>query len=349
MVIIMQQITVAAKSRTYDIHIGSGTVSALPEIIASIGARKVVLVSDTNVAPLYAPRILDILGDTPVTVCVIPAGESNKTLVTVERLYHEFADAEMNRRCVVVALGGGVTGDIAGFAAATFMRGMQVIQVPTTIVAQVDSSVGGKTGVNLGEGKNLVGTFYQPTAVLADTDFLTTLPRREFRAGLAEAAKCYALGEEAILPLLSSRPPSEDIEKLIALCCRLKAKYVAHDEQDTGARAALNFGHTFAHAIEKRFDYKRYNHGEAVAIGIKLALDVGVKLGVTSAEAQDKVIRAVDIACPQEPLDFPARELIPLMASDKKNKSANISLVLLREVGKPVLREINPQKLEELL
>ena len=345
----MQKITVEAKSRTYDIHIGSGTVSALPKVLAAIGARKVALISDTNVAPLYAPRILELLGEIPVTVCVIPAGEANKTLVTVERLYHEFADAEMNRRCAVVALGGGVTGDIAGFAAATFMRGVQVIQVPTTIVAQVDSSVGGKTGVNLGEGKNLVGTFYQPSAVLADTDFLTTLPTREFRAGLAEAAKCYALGEEEILPLLGSRPPSGDTERLIALCCRLKAKYVAHDEQDTGLRAALNFGHTFAHAIEKRFDYRRYNHGEAVAIGMKLALDVGVKLGVTSADAQERVLRAIEAACPQEALDFPAQELIPLMASDKKNKSANISLVLLRELGRPILRELDPQRLAELL
>ncbi|MDR0906621.1 MAG: 3-dehydroquinate synthase [Oscillospiraceae bacterium] len=344
----MKTLTVAAESRKYQIHIGAGAVSMLPEVLT---VKHAVIVTDGNIAQMYAARVMELLNDAGIasTLCVIPAGEQNKTLATVERLYHEFAAAEMNRRGVVIALGGGITGDIAGFAAATFMRGVQVVQIPTTIVAQVDSSVGGKTGVNLGEGKNLVGAFHQPSAVIADTDFLHTLPEREWRAGLAEVVKCYALGETAIAPLLAPHPTEENLEQLVALCCRLKARYVAEDERDTGARAALNFGHTFAHAIEKYYDYARYNHGEAVAIGMRLALEAGEKLGVTPTSTVLDVRAAIEQAGLDTSLELSPRELVPLMLGDKKNTSANISLVLLQDLGKPIVYEISPRELEELL
>ena len=347
----MQGMIIEAPSRTYELHIGAGAVEMLGETLFRLGASGVALVTDANIAAIHGERVREIIeaaGFSPLCV-TIEAGETHKTLATIETLYAQFASAGLNRRSVVVALGGGIVGDVAGFAAATFMRGMPIVQVPTTLVAQVDSSVGGKTGVNVRAVKNLVGAFWQPSEVIADTDMLATLPPRELRAGMGEVAKYFALGATELLPLLSPHPTATELEEIVALCCASKATFVACDELDTGARAALNFGHTFAHAIEAIFDYGRYNHGEAVAIGMRFALEVGATLKITPQSAVDMVADAMARAGIDTALPIAARELVPLMTGDKKNTSGDITLVLLEEIGKPILYKISPEKLESLL
>lgn len=347
----MQGMVITAPSRTYELHIGAGAVEMLGQELTRLGASGVALVTDTNVEAIHGERVRKIIesaGFSPLCVSFEP-GETHKTLATVERLYAAFAEAGLNRKSVVVALGGGIVGDVAGFTAATFMRGMQVVQVPTTLVSQVDSSVGGKTGVNVGAVKNLVGAFWQPSIVLADTDLLATLPERELRAGMGEVAKYFALGATELLPLLSAELTPTALEEIVALCCASKASFVARDELDTGARVALNFGHTFAHAIEAIFDYERYNHGEAVAIGMRLALEVGAKLKITPQTTVSAVTDAMERAGLDTALPIAARELVPLMTGDKKNTSGDITLVLLEEIGKPILHKISPENLENLL
>ncbi|MDR1065399.1 MAG: 3-dehydroquinate synthase [Oscillospiraceae bacterium] len=343
----MKTLTVSAPSRKYEVHIGPGAINLLPD---AVGERTAALVADTNTAKLFSQRALALLRDRRAFLCELPAGEERKTLEAVEMLCRDFVNGGLLRRDCVAALGGGVVGDTAGFAAACYMRGARLIQVPTTLIAMTDSSVGGKTGVNLPEGKNLIGAFYQPERVLIDTDFLKTLPEREMRAGLAEVVKYYALGERGIAPLLRDGGivPGGEAE-LIYLCCRAKAELVAQDELDTGARMTLNFGHTFGHAIEKRYNYVRYNHGEAVAIGMRLALETGVKLGITPPETASEIADAADRAGLDTALGAPPRELVMHMTADKKRSGGKISLVLLRGIGEPVIYDISAEELEAAL
>jgi 3-dehydroquinate synthase len=345
----LRKLTVRAPSKEYEVAIGRGASGLLP---GAAGEGAAALVTDSVTGPLYAARALELLREAGARAAEfrLPAGEEHKTLDAVGRLCRGFAEMGLRRRDCVVALGGGVVGDIAGFAAASYMRGARFVQVPTTLVAMTDSSVGGKTGVNLPEGKNLVGAFYQPEGVLIDTDFLRTLPEREMRAGLAEVVKYFALGERGIEPLLRDggiAPGAE--EELIYLCCRAKAGVVARDEREGGARMALNFGHTFGHAIEKRFGYSRYNHGEAVAIGMRLALETGVKLGVTPPGAAREVMGAAEKAGLDTRLDATPGELVRHMSGDKKRSGDGIALVLLRGVGDAVVKEVGMEELEALL
>ncbi|MDR0935499.1 MAG: 3-dehydroquinate synthase [Oscillospiraceae bacterium] len=324
---------VNAKSRGYDITIGGDGLAALSAILGELGSGGAVIVTDSNIMKLYG----ETLGDFPVLA--LKPGEENKTLAAVERVYHFFTEQNLHRNSVVVALGGGIVGDMTGFAAATYMRGIRYIQMPTTLVACVDSSVGGKTGVNLAEGKNLVGAFWQPSAVIVDASYLKTLPKREYLAGMAEVVKYFALGERKIAE-------TTEVSELIYLCCKAKAKVVAEDELDTGARMYLNFGHTFGHAIEKYYAYKRYNHGEAVAIGMRLALEVGQALGLTPKAAADEVLELAARNGLDTALEISPRELLPLMLGDKKNSNSNIKLILLRDIGLPVVHEISLKELE---
>ncbi|MDR0445724.1 MAG: 3-dehydroquinate synthase [Oscillospiraceae bacterium] len=343
----MITLTVSAPSREYAIDIGPG---ALEMLSSTVGAGAAALVTDSNVSPLYAERALGLLrtAGARAELFLLPAGEQHKTPDAVALLCRDFALMGLRRRDYVIALGGGVVGDTAGFAASCYMRGVRLIQVPTSLIAMTDSSVGGKTGVNLPEGKNLMGAFYQPERVLIDTDFLKTLPVREVRAGLAEVVKYFALGEREIPALLPGGELS-DPARLIYLCCRLKAGLVARDERDTGARMALNFGHTFAHAIEKHGDYAQFNHGEAVAIGMRLALETGERLGVTPPGVRREIMSVISKAGLDTELDFPATELIPHMSGDKKRDGDGVTLVLLRDIGDVVLRETTHEELEAAL
>jgi 3-dehydroquinate synthase len=348
----MTRLHVAAPSREYDIAVGENAVNTLPAEAERLKlARRAAVVTDENVWRLHGEKLRAALDGAEMELLpvVLPPGEGSKTLQTAERLYHAFAEFSLKRNETVIAFGGGVVGDLAGFAAATYMRGTPFVQIPTTVVAQIDSSVGGKTGVNLGEGKNLVGCFYQPELVLADTALLATLPKREIDAGMAEAVKYAALGERGLFPILSRKGELSDFEELVRLCCRAKAKLVEADECDTGARRALNFGHTFGHAIEKYYNYGKFNHGEAVARGIAIALDVGVALGVTPEKTRGEALALMEARGLDTALEIPRRELIPLTASDKKNENGAVTLILLKGVGEPVVYKTNEEELWKLL
>jgi 3-dehydroquinate synthase len=348
----MTRLHVAAPSREYDIAVGENAVNTLPAEAERLNlAPRAAVVTDENVWRLHGEKLraaLDAAG-IEASVTAVPPGEGSKTLQMAERLYHAFAAFSLKRNETVVAFGGGVVGDLAGFAAATYMRGAALMQIPTTVVAQIDSSVGGKTGVNLGEGKNLVGSFYQPTLVLADTAFLATLPKREIDAGMAEAVKYAMLGERGLFPILSRKGELSDVETLVRLCCRAKARLVEADERDTGARRALNFGHTFGHAIEKYYNYGKFNHGEAVARGIVLALDVGVALGVTPEKTRGEALALMEARGLDTALEILRRDLLPLMENDKKNETGAVTLILLKDVGAPTVYQTNAEALWKLL
>jgi 3-dehydroquinate synthase len=279
---------------------------------------------------------------------ILEPGEHNKSLDGLERLYGAFAAMKLRRGGLVVAFGGGVTGDLSGMAAATWMRGVRYIQIPTTLLAQVDSSVGGKTAVNLKEGKNLAGVFYQPALVLIDPALLETLPEREFRCGMAEVIKYGAIRSVPLFENLAHKPDTAELAKIIAQCCRIKSEIVERDELDTGERMILNFGHSFGHAIEKAGGYQRHNHGEAVAIGMTLAAEIGEKTGLTAAGIAARIkevleIHGLDTDCPYEP-----EQLLPQMELDKKNESGKIKLVLIREIGTAFTHTIPPATLHSL-
>lgn len=346
----MLRLDISLPGQTYPLFFGRDllTGAAFSEIAAF---RKAAIVSDETVWALHGERLTRALSARGIvfTSTVIPPGEQSKSLARVERLYHAFHQFGLQRTDAVIAFGGGVVGDLAGFAAATYLRGVKFLQIPTTLLAQADAGVGGKVAVNLPEGKNLVGSFYQPVAVLADTAVLASLPAREWQAGMAEVIKYAALGERELYTLLSGGQAfSGALERTVYLCCRCKAGYVEQDERDTGARMMLNFGHTFGHAIEKYYGFERYNHGEAVARGMMLAARTGEALGVSEAGTARKLQVLLELCGVGWRLDGDVAALIPLMSSDKKNSGAELSLVLLKRMGEPFLYRVSHERLNEV-
>ncbi|MDR0819630.1 MAG: 3-dehydroquinate synthase, partial [Oscillospiraceae bacterium] len=331
----MTVIRINVPGREYDIIIGAGAVSQLPE---QLRGRKAFVVSDSNVMRLHGETLTKTLSGSEFRIAVIEPGENSKTIENASELWRGMAKFGLRRGDAVIAFGGGVVGDLAGFTASAYMRGVSCIQIPTTLVSHFDSSVGGKTAVNIPEGKNLVGAFCQPEAVIADIDFLSTLPEREVNAGLAEAVKHSLISGESL-------PPLDDLEALTAFNCSVKAKFVEADEFDRGERMFLNFGHTFGHAIEKYFNFERFNHGEAVAKGMVLALNAGIELGVTPERVRESALTMMENARLDLTLDINPGEIIPLMNSDKKNGAGTINLVLLKDLGKPVVVPV--KKLEK--
>jgi 3-dehydroquinate synthase len=304
-------------------------------------------------APYAAPLIagLEARGVSVVPIA-LPAGERFKTLATVARLYGEFVRAGLDRRGLVVALGGGVLGDMAGYAAATYLRGVRFVQAPTTLLAQVDASVGGKTGVDLPEGKNLVGAFHQPVSVLIDTHTLHTLPLRELRAGLAEVIKygiIYDAGffarTVAALPRLLRREP-EALTEVIARSCAIKADVVSQDETEQGLRAILNYGHTVGHALEQVTNYRRYKHGEAVAVGMVSAALIGEEIKVTPETVTAELLAALRRA--KLPVAFPAdidpEAILTAAQRDKKTLAGRLRFVLARRIGEVFVTGDVPQE-----
>jgi 3-dehydroquinate synthase len=328
-------------TRSYPIYIGPGLLGDAALLNRHIAQGRVAVVSNTTVAPLYLERVRAALGERIAAVSIIPDGEQYKTLETAATIYDALLSARCDRRTTVLALGGGVVGDMAGFVAATYQRGVPFLQVPTTLLAQVDSSVGGKTGVNHPRGKNMIGAFHQPCCVVADTDTLATLPGREFAAGLAEVIKYGLIGDRPFLEwlhdnvgALRSREPAALIEAIRRSCAN-KARVVAADEREEGARALLNFGHTFGHAIETATGYASLLHGEAVAIGMLMAAELSARMGwLRAGEVQS--VRELLLAAGL-PVDPPAGldvdQFLGLMASDKKVAAGRIRLVLLRALG----------------
>ena len=329
----------------YRIHIGPGLLDDAAALGAHVRGRHVFVVSDSHVGPLYAPRVAaaiqQALPQAQVVVTCIAAGESTKTLDAFSELLREFADLGATRDACVFALGGGVVGDLAGFAAACWMRGIDVVQLPTSLLAMVDSSVGGKTAVDLPQGKNLVGAFHPPRAVFADTTTLRTLPDRELRAGLAEVVKYGALGDAVFFDWLETHVEAllarddDAIAHAIASSCTQKAAIVARDPFEQGERALLNFGHTFGHAIESEQAYGGLNHGEAVAIGMVLAARVSTALGmasITDTERLRSLLLRFGLPV-TPPAELAPHALLARMRLDKKANAAGLRLVLWDGVG----------------
>ncbi len=336
----MKSLTVELSGRSYEIKIGSGLLAQCGELIGAVtDAQMLAVVTDSNVAPLYLEAVeksLTAAGFSTVSV-IFPAGESSKNIQTLNMLYERFAQAGLTRGDGVVALGGGVTGDLAGFAAATMFRGIDFIQIPTTLLAQVDSSVGGKTAIDLPQGKNLVGAFYQPKLVLADIDCLKTLTQRTVCDGMAEVIKYGMIADETLFSLLEGMGGIDDLPKywkqVICICCDIKRAVVAEDEHDTGRRGILNFGHTLGHAYELAYHYETYTHGEGVAAGMVKMLEVEEKQGKNAAQLKARLLALlkkfrlpVKIECTMEAY----RAAIGL---DKKAKGDMINVIEVETLG----------------
>jgi len=340
----MRKLGLELGERSYPILIGTDLLQAkhFKDIIAS---KQVLIVSNTSIAPLYLSKLQACLPECVAKSFVLPDGEAHKRLEAVDEIITTLLENRFDRTSCLIALGGGVVGDITGFAAACYQRGIDYVQVPTSLLAQVDSSVGGKTAVNHALGKNMIGAFHQPLAVIADIGVLKTLPARELSAGLAEVIKYGLIRDQAFFLWLET-----NIEKLLALqpealeyaierSCLNKAEVVAQDEKEAGLRATLNLGHTFAHAIETAMHYEGCLHGEAVGIGMLMAADLSCRLGMLAQQDVARIKALLQRAAlpTQVPESLPASDLRALMAVDKKSRAGRLVLILLRGIGEAVL------------
>ena len=340
-------LNVSLGTRSYPIYIGTGLLADPACYRPYLTGRQVMIVTNETVAPLYLGAVAGALDGLRVETVVLPDGEVYKTQAMLERIYEALLGARFSRDCTLIALGGGVIGDMAGFAAACYQRGVAFIQVPTTLLAQVDSSVGGKTGINHPLGKNMIGAFHQPRAVIADTATLNTLPDRELCAGLAEVIKYGLIRDPAFfdwldthLDALRARDPAA-LAEAIRRSCENKSEVVAADERESGERALLNLGHTFGHAIETGAGYGNWLHGEAVGVGMCMAADLSARLGwldpADLRRTRDLIARAgLPTATPPE---LSAGRLLDLMAVDKKVLDGRLRLVLLRGIGVAVVTD----------
>lgn len=329
-------LTVRLAERSYPIIVGRDLLNGNFDLTTYLGGSDCLVVSNETVAPLYLGQLLYNLKGRQVAHFNLPDGEAFKTLSAVESILDELVRLRANRDTTVIALGGGVVGDIAGFAAACYMRGVTFIQVPTTLLAQVDSSVGGKTGVNHEQGKNLIGAFHQPAAVLIDTDTLNTLPQRELHAGLAEVIKYGAICDREFFAWLEDNMSSllqrdpETLATAIRRSCELKAEVVAEDERESGRRAILNFGHTFGHAIEHNQGYGEWLHGEAVAAGMVMAARLS---GIDADEIERLRNLVASAGLPVEAPPIASERWLAAMGMDKKVQQKKLRFVLLRALG----------------
>lgn len=342
----MQTLQVAIEHGEYDIHIGRAlNKSALLQPF--IENKQVLIVSNTTIAPLYMDSMLaDCAAASTVAQAILADGECHKTLETMQQIYDVLMQHNFNRDCVIIALGGGVVGDMAGFAAASFQRGVDFIQIPTTLLSQVDSSVGGKTGVNHALGKNMIGAFKQPKLVLIETDTLKTLPKREVSAGIAEVIKYALINDADFLTWLQTNMVSllalkdDVVAEAIYRSCQHKATIVAEDEFEAGRRALLNLGHTFGHAIENHMGYGEWLHGEAVAVGMLQAAYLSAQLGwITDTDVLTLRQLLEEANLPVQPPEMPVDTALELMSRDKKVKSGKIRLVLLKQLGQAIITD----------
>ena len=341
----MNTLTVELGERSYPIFIGQGLLGEPGLLTQHVHGRQVMVVSNETIAPLYLDRVREIFSDFELATVILPDGEQYKNLDTLNLIFTALLENKFNRGCTLVALGGGVVGDITGFAAASYQRGVAFLQIPTTLLAQVDSSVGGKTGVNHPQGKNMIGAFHQPACVLIDTDTLDTLDDRQLAAGLAEVIKYGLIRDAAFfdwleenIELLKARD-KQALAYAIERSCALKAEIVAADERESGQRALLNFGHTFGHAIETGTGYGNWLHGEAIATGMLMAADLSARHGWLPEEAvrrTEKLLQQSNL--PTSPPDeMDTARFLELMAVDKKVVDGGLRLVLLKAIGDAVL------------
>ena len=356
----MKTIDVSLAQRSYPIHIGQELLTRADLLLPKISSKKVAVVTNLTVAPLYLSQLTHTLEDNGIEVLpiVLPDGEQYKNWQTLNLIFDGLLTKHAERNTTLIALGGGVVGDMGGFAAATYQRGIPFIQIPTTLLAQVDSSVGGKTAINHPLGKNMIGAFYQPKLVLADILTLETLSDRELSAGLAEVIKYGLIRDLPFLEWLESnierlmKRDTEALEYAIARSCVNKAEVVGVDELESGERALLNFGHTFGHAIEAALGYGIWLHGEAVAAGMVLATKLSVSLGLLDSHAIERVSSLLSRAkLPiQPPTNVSVDQFISLMAHDKKVDAGKIRFVLLQSLGKAILsNKVSEVSLREIL
>lgn len=347
----MIDLTVELGPRSYPIHIAGGALARLGSEIKRLKATRVLVVTNTTVGPLYEDRALASIRaqcpDVPAAVIRLPDGEGYKDLDHIAMILQAAVDAGLDRKSLMVALGGGVVGDMCGFAASIWMRGIEFVQVPTTLLSQVDSSVGGKTGVNLSAGKNLIGAFHQPRSVVIDTGVLKTLPGREISAGIAEIIKYGFLGDAAFVARLERDMPrlraldGTVVEEVVAHCCRMKADVVKADEKENGVRAKLNLGHTFGHAIEKLTGFSTWLHGEAVGAGTVMAAMLSEELGYIGAgdvARIERLVAASGLPVRIEGLD--AQAAYRAMQSDKKSVGGEIRFVVIRAIGETAVEKV---------
>ncbi len=340
----MDTLRVELGERSYDIHIGAGVIGELGGAVKAMGAgTKVTVVSSYAIFPLYGGRVMDSLREAGLfpTSILVPDGEETKSMHWAEYLLTEMLKLKLDRRSVVVALGGGVIGDLTGFVASLYMRGIRFVQVPTTLLSQVDSSVGGKTGVNHPLGKNLIGAFWQPSLVLADTETLSSLPRREFVSGMGEVIKYGIIRDREFFESLRARHDSimelqpDALAAIIRRSCEIKAEVVGADERESGLRAILNFGHTIGHAIENATGYGRYLHGEAVSIGMAAESRLAAAVGIMPASDSGEVTELAALyGLPSEvPPELDRNRMLSAMEIDKKTLQGRIRFVLPTRIG----------------
>ncbi len=351
----MQVVKVELGDRSYQININSGAFEECASFLLQRGySRKALLITDENVDKLYADDFMTALAPARFSIArvAVPAGEEVKSLVWADRLYTEAIRHGLDRKSPVIALGGGVVGDLAGFIAATYMRGVPFIQIPTTLLAQTDSSVGGKVAVNHHSGKNMIGAFYQPDAVFINTDTLKTLSDRDYASGLAEVVKYACLAGEDWLEFLAANKEAlldketGVLEEMVARCCRYKADIVAEDEKEAGKRMWLNLGHTYGHAAEAAGGFSRYTHGEAVAIGLYGALLLSEEMGLSPLGLADKVCALLRIfSLPVRADGMSVEEIHRFLSSDKKASDGQLRWVLLQGAGVPLISFAVPESM----
>lgn len=345
--------TVKVNTNTpYDILIERGLIKKTGELVKSVSnAAKVCVITDSNVAALYGEAVKDSLKNAgfDTVMFTFEAGEQNKRLETIEEMYSYMADFNMSRKDLVVALGGGVTGDMAGFAAATYMRGINFVQIPTSMLAQVDSSVGGKTGVDIEQGKNLVGAFHQPILVIIDPDTLGTLPELYLSDGMGEVIKYGCIKDENLFKTLENNTAYDIIEKIIFDCVSIKRDVVERDERESGERMLLNFGHTLGHSLEKIYNFEGLSHGQAVAIGMVMISAAGEKAGLTESGTSGRIKALCEKYGLPTSDKASAGEIADICKSDKKASNGSVNLVLLKKIGDSFIRETELNKLEEFI
>lgn len=350
----MEQLTVALPGRAYDILIERGLLSQAGAQCAAVlpAGCRIAVVTDSQVGPLYGDKVADSLREAgfQVNILTVPAGEPSKSPAVLEQLWEEFMAFGLTRGDAVAALGGGMVGDLAGFAAATILRGVSLIQIPTTLLSQVDSSVGGKVAIDLKAGKNLAGAFWQPKLVLMDPEVLESLPDRAFSDGMAEVIKYGCIADAAFFHLLDRcdgrHEVMRQIESVLYACCAMKAAVVLKDERDTGLRMMLNFGHTLGHAYEKAYHYETYTHGQAVAAGMCRAAEIGVKLQLTPADIPERIRGLVRKFGLPDRIPCTMEDYQDAIGLDKKGVGSQIHVILLKELGQAVAV---PMKKSELL
>lgn len=355
----MKDIAIKAGVSHYGVQVGIGLLKMLPEkLLNTFPKSKFAIVTDENVAALYAGSLSDELTRAGVQhrVLTVKPGEGSKSMDTLARLLSDFAAGSFTRTDVIVALGGGIVGDLAGFAASVYLRGVKYVQVPTTLLAQIDSAVGGKTAVNLPEGKNLVGAFYHPNFVCADTGVLRTLPEDVFADGMAELIKYALIRDKDMFEQLEQGPmvkaDSSELESLVARCVSIKRDVVAADERDIGERMVLNFGHTIGHGIERLCAHRKLpmSHGKAVAMGMAAITQAGERLGLTEQGTAARVVTVLrKYGLPHDIGGYDRAELLRGMSVDKKNFAAALNLVLIAQPGKSFLHRIDPNDVENYL